>query len=208
MLKCITKCPKGYDRCCFNCELKNLCHDSCVETTKDPEKCAMHIHSEELRKEKREKRMDGRFLQLYIIGLIAFLALLFTLLVVIGNQNAETIRDRDMLDKLNEISIIEPEEPISLRSLGEFTITHYSASLEECGKTDGITFTGTKATAGRTIAVDPDTIPLGSQVVIDGVTYTAEDIGGAIKGKRIDIFVDSKQEAIQRGKIQREVFSL
>jgi 3D (Asp-Asp-Asp) domain-containing protein len=205
MLKCITKCPKGYDRCCHTCELKEFCNDACK--TK-PEECSFVEDGRELRYKARTREMAKRFWRLYIIGLIAFLALLFTLLVVIGNQNAETIRDRDMLDKLNEISIAEPEESISLRSLGEFTITHYSASLEECGKTDGITFTGTKATAGRTIAVDPDTIPLGSQVVIDGVTYTAEDIGGAIKGKRIDIFVDSKQEAIQRGKIQREVFSL
>lgn len=68
-----------------------------------------------------------------------------------------------------------------------------------CGKTDGITYTGTVATEGRTIAVDPGVIPLGSEVIIDGVTYVSEDIGGAIKGNRIDIFFDDHQTALEFG---------
>lgn len=53
--------------------------------------------------------------------------------------------------------------------------------------------------AGRTIAVDPDVIPLGSTVKIDGQEYVAEDTGGAIQGNRIDIFVNSHDEAITKG---------
>jgi hypothetical protein len=109
MLKCITKCPKGYDRCCHTCELKEFCNDACK--TK-PEECSFIEDGRELRYKARTREMAKRFWRLYIIGLIAFLALLFTLLVVIGNQNAETIRDRDMLDKLNEISVaVELEKP-------------------------------------------------------------------------------------------------
>lgn len=37
-------------------------------------------------------------------------------------------------------------------------------------------------------------IPLGTQVMIDGHIYTAEDIGGAVKGKMIDIFVNRPVE--------------
>lgn len=67
------------------------------------------------------------------------------------------------------------------------------------GSKAGITASGTKATAGRTIAVDPATIPLGSVVAVyvpsakkySGI-YLAEDTGGAIKGKRIDIAHDPK----------------
>lgn len=51
----------------------------------------------------------------------------------------------------------------------------------------------------NTIAVDPKIIPLGSEVKIDGVVYVAEDTGGAIKGKRIDVFVDNHEEAMERG---------
>lgn len=62
------------------------------------------------------------------------------------------------------------------------------------------TATGVRPTAGRTIAVDPRMIPYGSRVLINGVTYVAEDCGGAIKGNRIDIFFDTHQEALQWGR--------
>ena len=48
---------------------------------------------------------------------------------------------------------------------------------------------------GRTIAVDPDVIPLGSVVLIDGKEYIAEDTGGAIKGNIIDMFVGTEAES-------------
>ena len=69
-----------------------------------------------------------------------------------------------------------------------------------CGKCDGITSTGTKATAGRTIAVDPSVIPYGSEVIINGNTYIAEDCGGAIKGNKIDIYFATHQEALNFGR--------
>lgn len=54
--------------------------------------------------------------------------------------------------------------------------------------------------AGRTIAVDPKLIRLGSKVRMNGKEYIAEDTGGAIKGRRIDLFVDSHSEAMRFGK--------
>lgn len=80
--------------------------------------------------------------------------------------------------------------------LGEFTLTAYCPCMKCCGKTDGITATGTTAAEGRTIAVDPRVIPYGSAVTLyfaDGAShsYTAEDCGGAIKENRIDVFFDS-----------------
>lgn len=64
------------------------------------------------------------------------------------------------------------------------------------------TATGTVPTVGRTIAVDPNKIPLGSRVQIEvpsmpqysGV-YIAEDTGGAVNGYIIDMFVGSLGEA-------------
>ena len=93
------------------------------------------------------------------------------------------------------------------RSLGEFLITYYCPDSCCCGEyADGVTASGTKATEGRTIAADPDVLPIGSVVVIDGHTYTVEDVGGAIKGKRIDIFMNSHEEALQAGVRTAEVF--
>ncbi len=48
---------------------------------------------------------------------------------------------------------------------------------------------------GRTIAVDPSVIPYGTQVIINGHIFTAEDCGGAIKGNRIDIYVSDHDRA-------------
>lgn len=87
------------------------------------------------------------------------------------------------------------EHPIS-----NVLLTAYEASEVSCGESaDGITKTGTKVAAGRTVAVDPDVIPLGSQVVINGHTYTAEDIGGKVKGNHIDIYMDTVSECLNFG---------
>lgn len=92
---------------------------------------------------------------------------------------------------------IEESQPTHL---GEFKLTAYCTCEKCCGEwADGITYTGTQATAGRTVAVDPDVIPLGSKVYIDGAEYIAEDIGGAIQGNRIDVFYPTHQEALQFG---------
>lgn len=83
--------------------------------------------------------------------------------------------------------------------LGEFKITGYCPCVKCCGKSDGITSTGVVAQANRTIAVDPKVIPYGTVLLIDGKEYVAEDCGGAINGKRIDMFYDTHQEALEWG---------
>lgn len=51
-----------------------------------------------------------------------------------------------------------------------------------------------------TIAVDPRVIPLGTKVYVDGYGYAiASDTGGAIKGNKIDLFMDSRSEAYDWG---------
>jgi len=60
------------------------------------------------------------------------------------------------------------------------------------------TASGSYPKAGRTIAVDPKVIPLGTQVWVEGHGWTvAEDTGGLIKGDRIDIMVDTYEEALE-----------
>lgn len=81
---------------------------------------------------------------------------------------------------------------------GVYKITAYCACVQCCGKTDGITASGTKATAGRTIAA-PSTFSFGTKVLINGKTYVVEDRGGAIQGNRIDIYMDSHSEALKWG---------
>jgi 3D (Asp-Asp-Asp) domain-containing protein len=84
--------------------------------------------------------------------------------------------------------------------LGVCEVTAYCACSICCGKSDGITATGTKATQGRTVAVDPSVIPYGSVVIINGHEYIAEDCGGGIGGTQIDMFFNSHQDALNWGR--------
>ncbi len=101
----------------------------------------------------------------------------------------------------------DKEHSGSKRSLGIFKLTAY-CPCRICtgiyGK--GITSTGTRATANRTIAVDPRVIPYGSSVEINGKNYIAEDSGSAIKKYKIDIFFNSHSDALRFGVRYSEVF--
>ena len=83
------------------------------------------------------------------------------------------------------------------------TVTAYTASFEECGKTDGITESGVKATEGRTIACD--FLEFGTQVVILGQTYVVEDRIGSGHPSKIDVYMESKEEALKFGHRELEV---
>lgn len=98
-----------------------------------------------------------------------------------------------------DITTTETPATAAPKSL-EVIATAYCPCVKCCGKDDGITATGTKATAGRTIAVDPSIIPYGTEITINGHTYIAEDCGGAVKGNKVDIFFNTHQEALNFGK--------
>ncbi|WP_053372098.1 3D domain-containing protein [Paenibacillus sp. FJAT-27812] len=76
--------------------------------------------------------------------------------------------------------------------------TAYTSAASENGKWGAVDYFGDKLKVG-TIAVDPKMIPLGTKLYVTGYDYnglpqggmvaTATDIGGSIKGNRIDIFV-------------------
>lgn len=87
-------------------------------------------------------------------------------------------------------------------SLGSFELTAYCACEICCDQyADGITYSGTKVKEGRTIAVGPNIIPIGSTVYIEGLGLRiAEDIGGAIDDKRIDVYFDSHDDALRFGR--------
>ena len=56
----------------------------------------------------------------------------------------------------------------------DYILTAYCSCEKCCGKSDGITASGTIATPGRTVAVDTTNIPYGTTVEIDGFgTYVA-----------------------------------
>lgn len=103
---------------------------------------------------------------------------------------------------------IEKDIP-ELVSLGEFRLTAYCPCNICCGKWSGSpTASGVMPTENHTIAVDTNIIPFGTEVIINGKTYVAEDTGSAIKGSRIDIYMSSHQEALEFGVDYTEVFKI
>nr|DAG69110.1 MAG TPA: lytic transglycosylase [Caudoviricetes sp.] len=105
-------------------------------------------------------------------------------MVLLGNTEGKPVKPYE--EKTNKNLAIK--EWNMWQYIGKFKITFYW--LSENGKS---TSTGAVATEGRTIAVDPNVIPYGTEVLIDGRVYIAEDCGGAVKGNVIDIFVEDER---------------
>lgn len=90
--------------------------------------------------------------------------------------------------------------------LKNVTLTAYSAGVASTGKDEshpqyGITASGARVQEGRTIAVDPEIIPIGWWVYIEGIGFRrAEDKGSAIKGSKIDVYFDSTKTANKFGR--------
>lgn len=93
--------------------------------------------------------------------------------------------EKDQLQK-------EVEELSKWKALGVFRITAYWYGEDEYGD---LTATGVRAQVNHTIAVDPKIIPYGSEIMIDGQIYVAEDCGGAVKNNVIDVWVEHQSNS-------------
>ena len=90
-------------------------------------------------------------------------------------------------------------------SIGEYTIDYY-CSCETCrAKASKVKATGTPIVEGQTIAVDPDEIPYGTKVIIDGHVFTAEDYDTSGKEKHISIYVNEHETAQKLNEKKAEV---
>lgn len=68
-----------------------------------------------------------------------------------------------------------------------------------------ITYTGTRPRYGE-CAVDPAIIPLGSMAYVPGYGWChAEDTGGLIRGKRVDVWIGDRAAAVRWGARMEEV---
>ena len=110
---------------------------------------------------------------------------------------------KEPIDKIVQIqkNITTSRSGSTIATTGEakiFKVTAYCACSKCCGKQTGITASGTRATAGRTIAASGQ-YAFGTKLLINGNVYTVEDRGGAIQGNRIDIYMDTHAEALAWG---------
>ena len=114
-------------------------------------------------------------------------------------DNAKEVID-NVLSIKETLDSVDPDI-YTKKYVGEFYITMYAATVEQCGSTSGITASGRKCTEDptcHTVAVDPSVIPLGTYLMIEGyegIIFRADDTGSAINGYDIDIYTDSEAES-------------
>lgn len=109
-------------------------------------------------------------------------------------------KEKEEEKKKAEAAKKEAAKKSLMRSLGKYKLTAYCACSKCCGKSNGITASGTKATQGRTVACN--SLAIGTKININGHDYVVEDRGTS----HIDIFFNSHQEALKFGVKYAEVF--
>lgn len=106
---------------------------------------------------------------------------------------AETIRYTVSAPEYNSEPLINEEHIIHI-----MRTVAYCPCEKCCGWNTGITYSGTVATQGRTVACNLDKFPIGTKLMIDGHEYIVEDTGH-LSENMIDIYFDSHEEALQYG---------
>lgn len=106
-------------------------------------------------------------------------------------------------EEISEPAEAAAPEPTNLTYYGNCRITFYCPLSCCCGQyASGITASGTVATANRTVACGD--LPFGTRLLIEGQEYVVEDRG--VGAQQIDIFVNSHQEALDRGLYYTDVW--
>ena len=144
-----------------------------------------------------------------LIYLTILLLSFFNYIIFIKSNNTQneiitTVIFDENTYTFHEEPIIEMQED-NYESLGIFKITAYCSCKKCTGSGKGITASGAIVQANHTVAAPPN-FPFGTILLINGIEYTVEDRGGAIKGNRLDIYFDSHEEALQFGVKYLEVF--
>lgn len=103
---------------------------------------------------------------------------------------------------------------VSMTPLGRFEATAY-CPCEICSEQWSQpaelkkTAIGVGAYQGNTIAVDPEVIPYGTKLYVEGVgTFIATDCGGAIKGNKLDIYFVNHEDTGKFGRKQVNVYQI
>ena len=129
----------------------------------------------------------------------------------IKQQDKKIEQQRQDLKELKEISQ-ELKEIYDQLEIFTAEITGYAPhdpTAEEGHCYEGspeVTATGTYPVVGEVAAVDPEVIPYGSKIYIEGKgLYRAEDTGSAIQGKIIDVVMENRQQTSRFGRQERKV---
>lgn len=130
-----------------------------------------------------------------------------------GRKTAETILEEQLVSAPQSEIVTVGTRDILQTSRGAVRFSRVmemeaTAYLPTDGSSEGITATGVPARYG-VVAVDPRVIPLGSRVYVKGYGMAlAADTGGAIVGERIDLCMETANEAWSFGRRFVKVYVL
>lgn len=175
------------------------------------------------------KRMDEGTERIYQHGREGVLYKLYRVAIEDGVEVAKQLVSETVLSNPVNMIIEYGTIPNFINSRGEVVryskildvkATAYTASLKDTGKAPGhplfgITATGMKAKKGI-IAVDPKVIPLHTKMYVEILDKNtpdygfcmAGDVGGAIKGNKIDLYYDSQEYVDRFGVKKARVYIL
>ena len=118
--------------------------------------------------------------------------------IVIQEETKEEIVEEQ--EEIIEDYVEEQEdivEEIVEEENNSYTITMNATAYTHTGNP---TASGVYPQAYHTVSVDPNVIPLGTRMYIEGYGYAvAEDTGSAIKGNILDLFFDTEEECVNWG---------
>ncbi len=156
---------------------------------------------------------------------------IFSLKVEVDEENIVSLNDKTLVESVTPVDevigygtldSIEVEGKMrEIKEVLTVEATAYTKMYPCTGKNPedpgyGITSTGIPVERGH-IAVDPDVIPYHSEVVLIGLDsvseeysgkYLATDTGGAIKNKRIDVYIGNYPEVYRFGRRDMKVVIL
>ena len=133
------------------------------------------------------------------------LVTILAVLMVIGLSPVTTLAP--MASQPHKVtSQVSRGEPVATVERRIMRITAYTAH-DKGMNGRGVTASGELAREGTTIAADIS-IPFGSQIYIPkyGNTYTVTDRGGVIQGDRLDLYMESREDALEFGVQYLEVW--
>jgi 3D (Asp-Asp-Asp) domain-containing protein len=159
----------------------------------------------------REERRARRYRRTYIAAVLIWAMFMIVLLTVNAISaekeipaTAQEITATEAVESEDfENAKIEAALLAKANKIENCTVTWYTASVEECGKDDGITYSGLPVVENLTCAVDKNVIPLYADVFVQYADGTIEQLWATdtgVKGNHIDIYTPDYDYAIQCGR--------
>ncbi|WP_028307161.1 3D domain-containing protein [Desulfitibacter alkalitolerans] len=135
--------------------------------------------------------------------------LIYHVTVIDGQEDQRVLVEEKILSQpVNRVVAKGVRDRVTIGTVSRSYRTAVTMVATAYTHTGNPTFTGVMPKRG-TVAVDPNVIPLGREVFVEGYGLAvAQDIGSSIKGNRIDVFMDTLEEARKWGRKTVKVYIL